>query len=146
MKKGEKMENVTSAHVKGKKVIVRVDYNVPIKDGKIIEAYGYFEPVENDTIDEKDVQQFLYSVINDETLTKKENIKEYYIKKITHSHFLQEARLPSLPPFSHLRTYRQTAQRQEARQKAATRSANRALPPHSPCFRPKVPPPSPYYR
>ena len=29
---------------------------------------------ENDTIDEKDVQQFLYSVINIETLTKKENM------------------------------------------------------------------------
>ncbi len=31
------MENVTSAHVKGKKVIVRVDYNVPIKEDKILD-------------------------------------------------------------------------------------------------------------
>lgn len=31
------MENITSAQVKGKKVIVRVDYNVPIKDGKILD-------------------------------------------------------------------------------------------------------------
>ena len=31
------MENITSADVSGKRVIVRVDYNVPIKDGKILD-------------------------------------------------------------------------------------------------------------
>lgn len=31
------MENITSADVKNKKVIVRVDYNVPIKNGKILD-------------------------------------------------------------------------------------------------------------
>lgn len=31
------MENITSAQVNGKRVIVRVDYNVPIKEGKILD-------------------------------------------------------------------------------------------------------------
>ena len=31
------MKNINGIDVKGKKVLVRVDYNVPIKDGKIID-------------------------------------------------------------------------------------------------------------
>ena len=32
------MESIKGINVEGKRVIVRVDYNVPIKDGKIILA------------------------------------------------------------------------------------------------------------
>lgn len=41
----DKMKNITDRKF--------VSFNEQDKDGKIIETYGYFEPVENNTIDER---------------------------------------------------------------------------------------------